>query len=64
MDALQRIEHNIRERRDTVTDQLTGAQMNFMIEVEQGRATQDTYSDSDRGTVRPLRDSALYEICQ
>ena len=56
MDALQRIEHNIRERRDTVTDQLKGAQMNFMIEVEQGRATQDTYSDSDRGTVRPLRD--------
>ena len=55
IDALQ-IEHIIQERRDTVADQLKSVQANFMIEIKQGRATQDTNSDSDWGTVRPLRD--------
>ena len=30
--------------------------MNLMIEMELGRATQDSNSGSDRGTVPPLRD--------
>ena len=48
IDALQRIEHIIRKRWYRA-DQLKGVQMNFMIEIKQGRATQDTNSDSDCG---------------
>ena len=59
IDALQRIGHLISERRDVVTGQLKDVQMNFLIEMEQGRATQDSNSDSDRGTVPPLRDLSV-----
>ena len=56
IDALQRIEHIIRKRYETVTHQLKVVQMQFMIETEQEKATQDINSDSGNSPVRPLRD--------
>lgn len=65
-DALQRIEHLISERRKVVTGQLKGVQMHFTIEMEQGRATQDSNSGSDRGhrsaTPRSVFSPALHSI--
>ena len=54
IEAIQRIEHKIRSRFDTVADQLKSVQMNFMIDVELGRANQDTNSDTNSDTVQPI----------
>ena len=56
IEAIQRIEHKIRSRFDTVTDQLKSVQMNFMIDFEWRRTNQDTTSDTNSETVRPIRD--------
>ena len=56
IEAIQRIEHKIRSRFDTVADQLKSVQMNFMIDVELGRANQDTNSDTNSDAVQPIRD--------
>ena len=56
IDATHRIERNMRSRFDTVTEQLKSVQMNFMIDVEQRRANQDTNSDTNSDTVQPIRD--------
>ena len=56
IDALQRIEHTIRERQETTAHQLKAVKMQFMIEVEQAKDAQDLNSNSDNSPVQPLRD--------
>ena len=52
IDALKRIEHTTWERQETAAHQLKAVQMQFIIEVEQAKDTQDLNSNSDNGPVQ------------